>query len=105
MARFTVRFDREASADLLSIRDHIAEVRGKAFAAEFTQRIVDYCESFAALPHRGTKRDKIMPGLRTVGWRRTVTIAFQVFEDERRVVILGVFYRGRDSLAEMRKRT
>ncbi len=46
-----------------------------------------------------------MPGLRTVGWRRTVTIAFQVFEDEKRVVILGVFYRGRDSLAEMRKRT
>jgi len=74
---FTVSFDRDASADLISIRDYIAKARGKEFAAAFAQRIVDYCESFAALPHRGTRRDDIAPGLRTVGWRRTVTSLFK----------------------------
>jgi len=104
MAEFTVTFDRDAAADLIAIRDHIAGVRDKAFAREFTERIVSYCQSFGSLPHRGTRRDEIVPGLRTVGWRRTVTVAFRVIDKAERLVILGVFYRGRDALAELRKR-
>ena len=104
MPRFTVIFDRDAEADLASIRDYITGARDREFALEFAERIVTYCESLADLPHRGTRRDEIMPGLRTVGWRRTVTVAFEVQDDARQVNILGIFYRGRDVFAAMRSR-
>jgi toxin ParE1/3/4 len=105
VARYTVIFDRDAEADLAAIRDYIAKARGNAFALQFVERIVSYCESFGDLPHRGTRRDEVRVGLRTVGWRRTMTIAFEVFEDTQQVKILGVFYRGRDVFAAMETRT
>ena len=103
--RFKVVFDRDASADLASIRDHIREARGQEFADQFLERIIRDCESFATVPHRGTKRDTIHPGLRTVGGRRTVTSAFEVRDNLEQVVILGVFYRGRDVLSVLQART
>ncbi len=48
-------------------------------------------------PHRGKPRDDIRPGLRTVGFRRRVVVAFAVLD--RDVVIVGVFYGGRDYTA------
>ncbi len=104
MARFTVLFDRDARADLTGIRDHFAKVRDAAFAESFVERIIIYCESLATVPHRGTRRDNILPGLRTLGWRKTVTIAFQVSDATKRVLVLGVFYRGRDVLSVLRDR-
>jgi toxin ParE1/3/4 len=101
---FTVLFDRDARDDLAEIRDYIAKATSAEFADGFIARIISYCEGLAALPHRGTRRDEILPGLRTIGWRKTVTIAFQVHDDARRVVILGAFYRGRDVLNVLRRR-
>lgn len=46
-------------------------------------------------------RDDIRAGLRLAGWRRTVTIAFAVDEEARRVDIAGIFYRGRDVAGAM----
>lgn len=68
------------------------------------ERIIAYCEDLATLPHIGTRRDEVLPGLRTVGWRKTVTIAFQVSDDTRVISILGVFYCGRDVLGALRER-
>jgi toxin ParE1/3/4 len=47
-----------------------------------------------AFPHRGRTRDDLRPGLRTIGFRRRVVIAFAVFEDA--VTVVGIFYGGRD---------
>jgi toxin ParE1/3/4 len=55
---------------------------------------VEQCESLATFPLRGTRRDDIRPGLRVFGFRRRVSIAFQVKGEE--VTILGVFYGGQD---------
>lgn len=104
MARYAVRFDRDAIADLVDIRDVIAEARGAAFANAFIERVVAHCESFCILPDRGTRHEAIYPGLRTSTWRRTITIAFIVNDDARHVVVLGAFYRGRDYLAVLAKR-
>jgi len=104
MARYAVIFDREATDDLARIRDHIAPLRGLDFANAFVDRIIVYCESFAHVPHRGAKRDAIRAGLCTVGWRKTVTIAFEVSDEAERVAILGVFYRGRDVLTALGER-
>jgi len=48
----------------------------------------------ADFPERGTKRDDILPGLRTIGFERRVTIAFRV--QETRVEIVTVAYGGRN---------
>jgi plasmid stabilization system protein ParE len=45
-------------------------------------------------PERGTKRDDIRQGLRTMGFERRATIVFQVRRSE--VVIIRVFYGGQD---------
>jgi toxin ParE1/3/4 len=104
VARHTVVFDRDARADLGGIRDYIAKARDDEFAEAFVRRVILYCESFATIPHRGTKRDKIRPGLRTITWRRTITIAFIVSDATKQVVILGAFYRGRDVLSALKQR-
>src|SRR5699024_1859100 len=45
-------------------------------------------------PPRGTVRDDIRPGLRTIGYKKRVVIAFAVLDDT--VAILGLSYDGRD---------
>jgi toxin ParE1/3/4 len=104
VAHYTVVFDRDARADLETIRDHIANARGAEFADAFIDRVITYCESFRTIPHRGTKREAIRPGLRTVTWRRTITIAFTVSDASSQVAILGAFYRGRDVLHALKQR-
>jgi toxin ParE1/3/4 len=104
MAGYRVTFSRHALTDLASIRTHIARARTSAFADSFVDRIVSYCQSFSEFPHRGTLRDEIRPGLRTVGWRRTVTVAFRVNSTTEEVLILGVLYRGRDLARVLRRR-
>lgn len=99
-----MRFDRDARADLAGIRDYIADARGAEFAEAFVRRIILHCESFATIPHRGTKRDAIRPGLRTTTWRRTITIAFMVSDQASQVIVLGAFYRGRDVLNALMQR-
>ena len=61
---------------------------------DFTGAIVDYCEKLETFPHRGTRRDDLRPGLRTIGFRRRVMIAFAVEADA--VTIIGIFYGGQD---------
>jgi toxin ParE1/3/4 len=99
-----VVFDRDAHVDFGEMREYIARARGREFADAFIERIIRYCESFAIAPHRGTKRDAIRPGLRTVTWRRTVTIAFEVQSPSDQVVILGAVYRGRDVASILKQR-
>jgi toxin ParE1/3/4 len=48
----------------------------------------------ATFPKRGTRRDDILPGLRTVGFERRVTIAFRVLKT--RIEIVTIDYGGRE---------
>ena len=89
-----VVFSPEAEADLLALYSYISERTSPARARSFTEAIVDFCQSFEAFPNRGTRRDEIRTGLRTIGYRHQVTIAFDV--GEKIVSIIGVYYGGRD---------
>jgi len=91
---YDVAFSPEAEAQLVALYFHIAEAASPEIAAKYTEDIVKECESLRTLPRRGTRRDNIRAGLRTFGFRRRVTIAFEVTENA--VTILGVFYGGRD---------
>ena len=96
MKTYTVVFAPEAEDSLVSLHDYIAEHGSPAAAERYTSAIVTYCESLAAFPHRGTRRDDIRPGLRITNYRRRTVIAFEVDDTAARVAILGVFYGGRD---------
>lgn len=69
-------------------------------AARYVDSIVDYCENLQTFPHRGMRRDDLRPGLRTLGFRRRVTILFEATTDS--VNILGVYYGGQDYEAALR---
>jgi len=99
---YAVIFSTAAEADLFAIYDYIAERAGGAIALRFVESIETYCLAFAHSPERGTRRDELRPGLRTVGFRRRATILFEVDRDARRVVIHGIYYAGRslEGLAE-----
>ena len=89
-----VVFSLRAEQQLEDLFRYIAETSGRGRAESFVGRIVTYCEGFGELPERGTKRDDLSQGLRTVGFQRRATIAFLV--EPERVVINGVFYGGQD---------
>ena len=95
MRTYSVIISDPAEADLRAIYDYVAARGGAEIALGFIERIEDYCLGFAHTPERGTRRDDLGPGLRTVGFRRRATILFEVRDHERQVVIHGVYYAGR----------
>lgn len=56
--------------------------------------ILDYCDELVVFPCIGVARDDLRPGLRTIGFRRRVVIAFAVTEET--VEVLGIYYGGRN---------
>lgn len=84
----------EARDHLDAIYDYIAAAASPDIAQRFTDGILDHIGKLTDFPRRGTMRDDLRPGLRTTAWRRRVTIAFAV--EDTAVVIVGIFYGGRD---------
>lgn len=84
----------EARDHLDAIYDYIAAAASPDIAQRFTDGILDHIGKLISFPRRGTMRDDLRPGLRTTAWRRRVTIAFAV--EDTAVVIVGIFYGGRD---------
>jgi toxin ParE1/3/4 len=88
-----VVFAETAEADLDEIFAWIADRAGEQVALGYTERIERFCREFSSFPQRGTMRDDLRPGLRTVGFERRVTIAFTVAGED--VTILRILYAGR----------
>jgi toxin ParE1/3/4 len=88
-----VAFAETAKADLDDIFAWIADQAGLEVALAYTSRIERFCRQMTPFPLRGTLRDDIRPGLRTLGFERRATIAFTVRGDE--VIILRILYAGR----------
>lgn len=84
----------EAEAQLLKLYLNIAAAASPQIAADYTDAILQQCESLRTFPKRGALRDDIRPGLRVFGFRRRVSIAFEVTDEV--VTVLGVFYGGQN---------
>lgn len=82
----------EAEAQLVALYFHIAAAASPEIAANYTDAIVKQCESLKTFPVRGAPRDDIRPGLRVFGFRRRVSITFEITDSV--VTILGIFYGG-----------
>lgn len=94
MIRRAVAIAPEAERDLFALYDRIADAASPAVAIGYLGRVRTWLETFETASERGTRRDDIRPGLRTVGFERRLTVAFTVADD--RVVIVRVFYGGQD---------
>ena len=96
-----VVFRDEANADLTAIYDYIASQSSPETAIGYIRRIQAACLALAHFPERGTKRDDILKGLRTIGFERRATIVFRVLRT--RVEIVSIAYGGRSFEAGLRK--
>jgi len=94
-------FSRQARRDLQSLKAYITQEAYSSRATAYVSRILDCCESLATFPLRGTSRDDLLPGLRTIVFEGRVTIAFTVKQD--RVIVQGVFYAGRAWESQLEK--
>jgi len=97
--RYKVLLHQKAEEELNALYDTIAESAGPTTAWNFVSGIRTFCTQLSDFPERGTERVELMPGLRIIGYRRSVSIAFAV--EIETVIILGIFYRGRNFTAEM----
>lgn len=98
MKRRGVRFSLQATQDLEWLYDIVAQASGSSRAFNYVERCREFCERLEYGAERGTMRDDVRAGLRIVGFERRVTVAFAVDEDQ--VMILRLFYAGRDWEAE-----
>jgi toxin ParE1/3/4 len=89
-----VVFAPEARDDLFKLYDFIAGRTGPMTAFRYVERIEACCKGLADFPERGTRRDSLRPGLRTLGFERRVLIAFHVRTET--VTIDRILYAGRD---------
>lgn len=96
---YRIVFHAKAEAELEQLYDDIAERASPAVAWKFVVGIRDHCLGLSTFPQRGTERVEIMRGLRIIGYRRTVSIVFAL--DGERVLILGIFYAGRNITPEL----
>jgi toxin ParE1/3/4 len=103
MRKFEVSFRPLAEADLFGLYRFIAEEAGHKVAGAYIDRIEAACLALETFPRRGTRRDDIRRGLRTMGFERRATIVFQV--QRAQVVIVRIFHGGQDYERALRGRT
>jgi toxin ParE1/3/4 len=97
---YEVVFDRAATAELNEIFNYVEERAGTAIATNFVNKLHDFCRRLEHTPERGTKRDDLRTGLRAIGYRRRATILFEVDHTRHRVIIVSIYYGGRNYEAD-----
>jgi plasmid stabilization system protein ParE len=59
----------EAEEQLAKLYRYIADHASPEIAQRYTSAIIDYCDGMQTVPHRGTCRDDVRPGLRVTHYR------------------------------------
>jgi plasmid stabilization system protein ParE len=90
--RLVIRSD--AAAELDQVYDYIAEQSGPERAWGYIIAIRSFLVDLCHYPERGSLRDGTVAGLRIIGFRRSLSIAFVARAED--VLVLGFFYAGRN---------
>jgi plasmid stabilization system protein ParE len=98
---YRITLSTDAQGQLDALYDYIAAAASPGIALRFTDAILDHIETLRDFPNRGAPREDVLPGLRTIGFRKRVTIAFVVEPSE--VSVVGIFYGGQDFEAILRE--
>lgn len=88
-----VLFHPDARGDLEEVRKYLADRFSERNADNYVVRIVSACTAIGHAPHRGSFREDIGPGIRSIGFESRITIIFRVQPDL--VTILALLYGGR----------
>lgn len=89
-----VRFSESAWQDFDAIYDWVADRADPDIARKYLERLQESCEALRDYPRRGSPRDDVAPGLRTVAFEHRALIVYTVNPD--RVLILRILHHGRD---------
>ncbi len=91
---YRVVFAPEAEEQLAELYRYIAQSATPYTALNYTENVIGYCESLEQFPHRGNRRDDILPGLRVTNYRKRTVIAFMLHEET--VTVVGIWHGGQD---------
>lgn len=90
----SVRLGALAVADLVALHRWVRAEAGQATADAYLDRIEVRIATLADFPDRGTLRDDLAPGLRTLAFERRLVIAYLVAAET--VTVLRVVSGARD---------
>ena len=102
---YHLRFHPLVERDLEAIVRWIIEHAGSEAADQRLGEIEQAISNLAHIPHKGSLRDEIAPGLRAIPAGRRAVIAFTVDDTAREVFIRAVSYGGADWVERSRSRT
>ena len=101
---YRIRYHPLVRSDIDAIATWLARAAGPAAASRQLDEIEALIEGLASLPHRGSLREEIAPGLRAIPAGPRAVVAFQVDDQARRVRVLVVSYAGSDWMGRARER-
>lgn len=97
MKSYDVSLTPDAVQDLADIYTYIANNSGfPDMALAYIERLRRQCETLQTAPYRGRSREDIRSGLRILPLADNAVAAFEIDETEGSVLILNIFYGGRD---------
>ena len=94
MKLYPVVWHPRAARDLLALYDWIAARADPDTAYAYTSKIEAHAATLAQFPERGPPRDDLIPGLRTLIYRRRTIIAYRVTDSA--VEVLRLVHGGQD---------
>lgn len=94
----------DAIKDLEGIYGYVADKSGFPERAwSYIERLRQKCHELETAPLRGQKRDDLVKNLRIIPLDKKAVAAFIVNEEKQTVLVLNIFYGGRDYEAIMSK--
>lgn len=94
MKQRSVIFSPEARDNLFALYEWISVKADPDTALHYIEKLEEFCNGFDFASERGSERNDVRQGLRIVGFKKRVTIAFIV--SDTTVTILRIFYGGQN---------
>ena len=102
MKKYDVYLMPDAIKDLEGIYGYITDKSGFPERAwSYIEKLQQKCRELETAPLRGQQRDDLMHNLRIVPIDKKAVAAFIVDEEKKAVLVLNIFYGGRDYEALM----
>lgn len=102
--KYRIRFHPSVSDDLAAIAGVIIDYNGPEAATRRLAEIEEVIAGLREIPHKGSIRNEIVPGLRAIPAGRKAVIAFTVDDEAREVLVHVIACAGTDWIARSKVR-